>query len=52
MLALDDVIDLGDVDILVEAAVNARQVLVDLQDHDIRPFQNRAGNAVAQEKLK
>ena len=47
MLALDDTVDLGDVDALVKAAVDARQALVDLEDDDVGLFQNAAGHARA-----
>ena len=47
MLALNDTVDLGDVDALVKAAVDARQALVDLEDDDVGLFQNAAGHARA-----
>ena len=45
MPALHDAVDLGDVDTLVKTSVYVGQVLVDLQDHDVRIPQDPFGNA-------
>ena len=45
MLALHDAVDLGDVDTLVKTSVYVGQVLVDLQDHDVRIPQDPFGNS-------
>ena len=47
MLALDDIIDVGNVDALVKSAQDARQMLVDLQDDDVRPVKYPLGRAGA-----
>ena len=43
--ALDDAVDLGDVDALIEAAEDARKVLVDLENHEVRLVENAFGDA-------
>ena len=45
MLALDDIVDLGNMDALIEAAQDPRQSLVDFKDHDVRLLQDALGAA-------
>ena len=45
MGALHHIVHLGNVDALIKSAENTGQVFVDLQDDDIRRFQNAPGNA-------
>ena len=52
MGALHDHIHVVDVDALVQAAVDPRQILVDLQDHDIRLIQHRTGGGVGQGEVE
>ena len=42
---LDDHVHVGNVDDLVEPAAQARQVLVDLENDDVRPVEDGAGHA-------
>ena len=49
---LDDHVHIGNVDDLVEPAAQTRQVLVDLENDDVRPVENGAGHAGRGRKIK